>query len=96
MNKLIWILWPSFIVAGIAETIFFTLFDPRDLQLFGMPQELSRVAIYSLGFFFFWIMAAGSSAFTVFIQKSADEINHCPLPATQRPDGCPKREDGSC
>lgn len=26
-RKLIWILWPSFIVAGMAEAVFFTLFD---------------------------------------------------------------------
>lgn len=92
MNKLIWVLWPSFVVAGVAEAVFFTLFDPQDLRLFGLPHEISRVGFYSLGFFFFWIMTAASSAFTVFIQKSAAEINQCPLPPVERPEGCPKRE----
>jgi hypothetical protein len=27
-QKAMWILWPSFLVAGAAETVFFTLFDP--------------------------------------------------------------------
>ena len=50
MKLLIWILWPSFVVGGMAETLFFTLFDPEDLQVFGVQHELSRVAVYSLGF----------------------------------------------
>ena len=43
-KMLIWILWPSFIVAGIAEGIFFTLFDPTDLTLFDAPIQASRRA----------------------------------------------------
>ncbi len=95
MRKAIWILWPSFIVGGIAETVFFTFFDPMDLHLMGDPVNLSRTAVYSAGFFLFWAFAATSSAFTCFLQRPANEINHCPLPAPERPSGCPKREDSS-
>jgi hypothetical protein len=91
MRKAIWILWPSFIVGGAAETVFFTLFDPMDLHLFGEP--LGRMAVYSGGFLAFWAFAAASSAFTCFLQRTADEINRCPLPPRHRPEGCPKRED---
>jgi hypothetical protein len=93
MRKAIWILWPSFIVGGIAESVFFTFFDPMDLHLMGDPVSLSRTAVYSAGFFMFWAFAAASSAFTCFLQRSANEINRCPLPAPERPPGCPKRED---
>jgi hypothetical protein len=72
------ILWPSFLVAGIAEGIFFTLFDPMDLHLFGNPIELSRTAIYTLGFFAFWLVTAASSTLTSFLTRSADEVNHPP------------------
>jgi hypothetical protein len=92
MKKTIWILWPSFIVGGIAETIFFTFFDPMEMHLFGEPASVSRVAVYSVGFLLFWAFAAASSAFTCFLQRSADEINRCPLPPAGRPDGCPKKE----
>ena len=93
MQRAIWILWPSFIVGGIAEAVFFTLFDPMDLHLFGAPLELSRTAVYTLGFFGFWLLAAGSSAFTCFLQRSAADINRlCPLEPQERPAGCPKRE----
>lgn len=92
MKRLIWILWPSFVVGGIAEAVFFTLFDPTDLSILGHPLELSRTAVYSLGFFLFWAFAAASSAFTCFLQRSAFEVNRlCPLEPGERPNGCPKR-----
>ena len=93
MQRLIWVLWPSFIVGGIAEAVFFTLFDPLDLHLFGEPLNLSRTAIYTIGFFAFWLFAAGSSAFTCFLQRPAEDINRlCPLEPRERPAGCPKRD----
>jgi hypothetical protein len=95
-KRLIWILWPSFIVAGAAEALFFTIFDPSDLHFFGAPLEASRTAIYSVGFFLFWAFAAASSALTCFFQRSSAEINRCPLPAEERPIGCPKRGEPGC
>lgn len=74
-QRLIWILWPSFIVGGIGEVLFFTVFDPQELYLFGEPTALSRTAIYSIGFFLCWAFAAASSAFTCFLQRGSREIN---------------------
>ncbi len=93
MHKLIWILWPAFIVGGVAETVFFTVLDPQDLQMIGLVQGWGRTAVYSTGFFAFWMLAAASSALTCFLQRTADEINQCPLSPLQRPEGCPKRDD---
>ena len=92
-QRIIWVLWPSFIVGGVAEGVFFTFFDPQDLAFHGEPLEMSRVAVYSIGFFLFWAFAAGSSALTCFLQRSPFEVNHCPLPAGARPPGCPKQGD---
>jgi hypothetical protein len=74
-KRLMWILWPSFIVGGIAEAVFFTLIDPRELYLLGEPVYWSPIAVYSVGFFMFWLIAAASSAFTCFLQRDAGEIN---------------------
>jgi hypothetical protein len=95
MHKLMWvrILWPAFLVGGAAETVFFTLFDPMDLSMFGEPVTLYRTAIYSVGFFLFWLSCAASSGLTLFLQRSADEVNLCPLPGMQRPPGCPSRDE---
>lgn len=53
-----WTLWPSFVVAGAATGIFFSLFDPVDLHLFGEPMQASRLAVYTVGFLGFWAVAA--------------------------------------
>jgi len=97
MKHAIWILWPSFIIGGVAEALFFTLFDPLDLHVLGEPVAVTRTAAYTLGFFGFWAFAAASSAFTCFLQRSAVDINRlCPLEPPARPAGCPKREAGGC
>jgi hypothetical protein len=73
MKQAIWILWPSFIVGGIGQVLFFTIFDPKELYLFGEPSDLSRVAVYSIGFFLCWAFAAASSALTCFLQRGSKE-----------------------
>jgi hypothetical protein len=70
LQRILWVLWPSFLVGGVAETLFFAIFDPHDLVLFGEPLDLSRRAVYSLGFFFFWGTCAAASALTVFLKRS--------------------------
>ena len=72
MKKAIWILWPSFVAGGVATVLFFTAMDPEE---FGLA---SRLAGYTVGFFIFWAVAAGSSAFTCFLQRRADEVNRRP------------------
>lgn len=68
MRRAIWILWPSFVVAGVADVLFFSFVDPLDFRLLGAV-GLSRLGAYSVTFFVFWIFAAASSAFTCFLQQ---------------------------
>ena len=75
MKNAILILWPSFIVGGIGEVVFFTVFDPQELYLFGDVTQLSRMAVYSVGFFLCWAFAAASSALTVFLARPAREVD---------------------
>ena len=91
LRKTIWILWPSFLAAAMAEAVFFTLFDPDELAVFWRVLPLSRTAVYSVGFLLFWTFAAMSSALTSLLQRSGEAINRCPLPGYARPPGCPKR-----
>jgi hypothetical protein len=93
-----WILWPAFLVAGMADGLVFSLFDPSDMHIFGEPVNLGPRAIYSIGFFLFWAFAAASSALTCLLQRSAFEVNRCPLPELERPQSCSKRgpSGGSC
>jgi len=90
-----WVLWPSFVVGGIGWAVFFALFDPNDLPYADFFGE-NRMVIYSVGFFLFWVFAALSSSFTFLLQRPAADINrYCPLEPSERPDGCPKRDEPS-
>jgi hypothetical protein len=76
MVKIFRVLWPSFLVAGMAEGIFFTVIDPQELYLFGEPVHLSMRATYSIGFLCFWAVCAASSLMTCFLLRSPADINH--------------------
>lgn len=96
LQRMIHILWPSFLVAGVADIIFTTLFDPLEILYRGEALVQHRIGAYTVGFFVFWLLGIASSALTCYFQRTADEINHCPLPPRDRPEGCPKRENGNC
>lgn len=87
---LIWVLWPSFLIAAGVNGVFFSVFDPADLLASSEPGTVSAVAAYTLGFFAFWTIGACSSAFTCFLQRDADQVNRlwCSLPNAKRPPGC--------
>jgi hypothetical protein len=93
-QRMMWIAWPAFLVAGVLEMLVFAMVDPADLHWFGQPLDMSRQAIYTLGFFAFWLMTMASSALTTLLSMSPFEVNRCPLPADGRPEGCPKQ--GGC
>jgi hypothetical protein len=91
-RRLMWVIWPAFLVAGVAEAIFFTVFDPFELHFFGAVLDVSREVIYTMGFFGFWALGIASSALTVFLERSPWEVNRCPIGPDERPPGCPKRD----
>jgi hypothetical protein len=77
-HALMWILWPSFLMAALASAVFFALVDPMDVTIFGYFRP-ERETLYAAGFFFFWSMAALSSFLTMFLatkdKKAADPAN---------------------
>ena len=89
-QRLMWIAWPAFLLAGVIEMLVFALVDPQDLQWFGHPLALSREGVYTLAFFAFWLLSMASSALTTLLSMSPFEVNRCPLPIDGRPEGCPK------
>ncbi|MDH5205439.1 MAG: hypothetical protein OEW36_07225, partial [Hylemonella sp.] len=85
MQKLMWIAWPAFLVAGLLEMLVFAMVDPQELQWFGQPIELSRQGVYTVAFFVFWAIAMLSSGLTTLLSMSPFELNQCPLPQGERP-----------
>jgi hypothetical protein len=75
LKKIMWILWPSFIAAGIGVGIIFSLIDPMELVVLGDHVHASRTTIYSLGFFVLWAIAAMASAMSCFLAVGGEAKN---------------------
>lgn len=74
IQKFIAVLWPSFLTAGLATILFFTAFDPQLIVSVSGYGEISRMGGYTIGFFLFWILTAGSCALTCYFQRPCDDI----------------------
>ena len=93
-QRLMWIAWPAFLMAGVLEMLVFAMVDPQDLHWFGQPLVLSRQGVYTLAFFVFWAITMATSALTTLLSMSPFEVNRCPVPDGERPDDC--RKTSSC
>jgi hypothetical protein len=75
-QRLISVLWPSFITSGIATGLFFTAFDPQELMILSGQVEISRMGAYSIGFFLFWLLTSTTCALTCYFQRPCHEVKH--------------------
>lgn len=78
-QRIVTVLWLSFVMAGIATGAFFSAIDPLELKYCVSFPEVSRIAAYSIGFFLFWILTASSSLLAVFFiypTKETDQQNN--------------------
>jgi len=95
-QRLMWIVWPAFLVAGLLEAVVFGMFDPEDMHWFGHPMALSRQGVYTVSFFVFWALTIVSSSLTTLLSMSPFEVNRCPVPVDQRLSNCTQKGDGCC
>ena len=79
-QRLIWILWPSFIVGGIAEVLFFTAFDPLEIGACLGADSVNRTAVYTVGFFLLWLLTLSSSLLTLYFQRAVHSPVARPYP----------------
>ncbi|KZY36106.1 hypothetical protein A3752_09790 [Oleiphilus sp. HI0081] len=55
--------WVSFLCAALATMLFFAAFDPIELSSIAtFPVEFSPNALYTLGFFLFWVFGFSCTA----------------------------------
>ncbi len=80
IQRVVAILWPSFITAGIATVLFTTAFDPAVMLI---DYDISRVGAYSICFFLFWLFGATTAATTCFFLKPCQAINKARMAAEQ-------------
>ena len=62
------VVWCSFLAAAAATMVVFAFLDPAGLSHDKMPSWwTSRRAVYAVGFFFLWAVAAGAAALTIYM-----------------------------
>lgn len=79
-QRLMWVIWPSFLMAGVLEMLVFTMVDPQDMHWFGHQLAWSPQGIYTVSFFVFWLVTSLSSAMTMLLSISPEDVNHEPSP----------------
>lgn len=70
IQRVVAILWPSFLTAGVSTMFFFTVFDPEIILLDTAFANTSRLGAYTIGFFLFWLLTASSCMLTCYFQKT--------------------------
>ncbi len=76
------VLWPSFLLSGMATIICFTVFDPQEIGACMGLREADRMGAYTVGFFLFWLLTLASSALTLYFQRPV----HTPVQLAQDDD----------
>ncbi len=76
LQQYVSVLWPSFILAGMATIATFTAFDPQEIGTCMGVGEVSRLGAYTVGFFLLWLLTLCSSLLTVYFQRPT----HTPVP----------------
>jgi hypothetical protein len=66
MKRVMWVVWPAFLMAGLIEVLVFAFVDPQDLQ-FVVTMQLSRNTTYSVAFLVIWAVVSLSSALTLLL-----------------------------
>jgi len=70
VRSAMFILWPSFFMAGVTVALVFAVVDPSDLSCFGAaPMALPRAAIYTLSFLIFWLLISAASAMSLYLAQ---------------------------
>jgi hypothetical protein len=83
-QRVIAVLWPSFVLAAVATAVFFATFDPYEILAPTWFPDLSRLGAYSIGFGLFWLLTAASSLLTCYFQRPVGR--HCDPFRSSSPD----------
>ncbi|MFQ5660796.1 MAG: hypothetical protein ACE5GZ_10225 [Gammaproteobacteria bacterium] len=65
-QRLLAVLWLSFLMAVVATGLFFSVIDPLELKYCVSFPAVSRTGAYTIGFFLFWLLTASSSLLAVY------------------------------
>lgn len=74
-RMLMLVVWPAFLAACLLELAVFAVVDPLDLRWAGTALTWSRPAVYTAGFFVFWVAASAACSLSSLLGMGADAVN---------------------
>ena len=75
-RRVLQILWPAFLAAGVLDALTFAVVDPSELRWFGGPLlDWPPLAVYSVTFLIFWSAISTSGAVTALLSLEPDEVD---------------------
>jgi hypothetical protein len=72
IQRIVAVLWPAFIMAGVATVLFTTAFDPAVIFI---EYDISRLGCYTITFFLFWAFGTATATATCYFLKPCEAIN---------------------
>jgi hypothetical protein len=87
LERLAWVLLPSFLFAAAADIVFFELCDPVHLPFTRDPLGTSRIVAFVELLLSLWILAAAAIAFTFAVRRTGDG-HHYNDPGSRSPEWC--------
>ena len=75
IQRVIAILWPSFVTAGIATILLTTAFDP---EVIFVDYDVTRLGVYSITFFVFWLFGSITAMTTCFFLRPCATVGKQP------------------
>jgi hypothetical protein len=71
-TRIVTVLWPAFLMAGVLEMMVFAVVDPHQLHGWGMDSaQWSASAVYTVAFLLFWIAIAVAAGIAVWLGQGA-------------------------
>ena len=75
-RRVLQILWPAFLAAGVLDALTFVVVDPSELRWFGGPLlDWPPLAVYSVTFLIFWSAISTAGAVTALLSLEPDEVD---------------------
>ncbi|HBE93128.1 MAG TPA: hypothetical protein DDW55_11625 [Gammaproteobacteria bacterium] len=75
IQRIIAILWPSFLAAGAAMILLFVVFSPDELLPELRATGVSNMAIYSVTFIFLWATTLFACALSCYFMRPCSRCN---------------------
>lgn len=75
LRRLVTVLWPAFLAAGVMEMLVFAFVSPSELHWRYTGLDVPPAGIYTLAFFAFWGVTSVSSWLTLALSVPRNKLN---------------------